>query len=129
MHLRITEPQQRLNRFHMLVVLVQRILKFLGVLIDLLRPIPLFRTSEDPPFHVLGFHHEHAVGRHDDVIDLRSTVFSRQGDVADQVVGVLVEKQARREINEAFADPAFELGRLDDTAKDSQRDEIPEGVD
>lgn len=113
----------------MLVILMQQILKLLRVLIDLLRPIPLFGAPEDPPFHVLGFHHEHAVGRDDDVIDLGGAVFGGQGDVADQVVGVLIEKQACREVHQASADPAFELWRLDNAAEDGQRDEVPEGVD
>lgn len=56
------QSQQRLQGLHMFVVLMQRILKFLRMPVDLLGPGLLLLTAEDPPLHVLGLHHEHPIG-------------------------------------------------------------------
>ena len=72
---------------------MQRVLKFLRILEDLLRPIPLFGVAEDPALHVLGFHHEHAVPGNDDVVDLGGAVFGGQGDVLDEVVTGFIERE------------------------------------
>lgn len=78
----------------MFVVLVQRVLKFLRVLEDLLRPIPLFGVAENPALHVLGFHHKNAVPGDDDVVDLGGAVFRGQGDVLNEVIAGFIEKQS-----------------------------------
>ncbi len=57
-----SQAQQHLQGLHMLVVLMERILKLLRMPVELLRPGLLALTSEDPPFHVLGLYHEDAIG-------------------------------------------------------------------
>ncbi len=98
----------------MFVVLVKRVLKLLGVTIDLLGPLTLFGIAKDPAFHVLGFHHEHAISGDDDVIDLGGAVFRGQGDVFDQVVAVFIEEQASGDVNNELSQMAFEPGRTQD---------------
>ena len=110
----------------MLVVLMQWVLKFLRVLEDLLRPIPLFGVTEDPALHVLGFHHEHPVAGHNDVVDLGGTVFGGQGDVFYEVVARFVEKQLSGNVDHGFAGFAFEPGCSQNWQQDEQRYEIPE---
>ncbi len=126
-HLLITQVQQVLQCLNVFVVLVQRVLKFLRVLEDLLRPIPLFGVTEDPAFHVLGFHHKDPVLRNDDVVDLGSAVFGGQGDVFDQVVAGFIEKQSGRKVNRRFPGFAFEPGRFDDRRNEEERNQIPDG--
>ncbi len=95
------------------------------VLEDLLRPIPLFGVTEDPALHVLGFHHKHAVPGDDDVVDLGSAVFRRQGDVLDEVVTGFVEKEFGGKVNHGFSGLTFEPGRFDDRRHDKQGNQIP----
>ncbi|MNU11222.1 hypothetical protein D3C72_2589080 [compost metagenome] len=45
------------------VVLPQRVLEFVGALVDFLRPLRLLFAAEDPAAHVLRFQHEDAEGR------------------------------------------------------------------
>jgi len=108
------------------VVLMQRVLKFLRVLEDLLRPIPLFCVTKDPALHVLGFHHEHPIAGHNDVIDLGGAIFGGQGNVLDEVVAGFVEKQLRGEVDHSFAGFAFEPGCSKNGQQDEQRYEIPD---
>ena len=111
----------------MFVVLVQRVLKFLRRLEDLLRPIPLFGVAEDPALHVLGFHHKDPVLRNDDVVDLGGAVFRGQGDVLDQVVAGFVEKEFGGKVDHRFPSFAFEPGRFDDRRNEEERNQIPDG--
>jgi len=110
-HLLIIQAQKSLQRFHMFVVLVKRVLKPLGVTIDLLGPLALFGIAKDPAFHVLGFHHEHAELGDDDVVDLGSAVFRGQGDVLDQVVAVFIEEHTGGEVNNELSQMPFEPAR------------------
>lgn len=107
---------------------MQRVLKFLRALEDLLRPIPLFGVTEDPALHILRFHHKHAVPGDDDVVDLGGALFRGQGDVLDKVVAVFIEKEFGGKINNGFPGFAFEPRRLDNTSEDRQRDQPREGV-
>ena len=109
----------------MFVVLVQRVLKFLRVLEDLLCPIPLFGVTEDPALHVLGFHHKDPVPRNDDVVNLGSAVFRGQGNVLDEVVPGFIEKQSGGKVNHRFTGSAFEPGRFDDRRHEKQGYQIP----
>ena len=106
---------------------MQRVLEFLGVTIDLLGPLALFGVAKDPAFHVLGFHHEHAISGDDDVVDLGGAVFRGQGDVLDQVVAGFIEKEFGGKVNHRFASLAFEPRRLDNSHQDEQRNQIPDG--
>lgn len=107
---------------------MQRVLKFLRVLEDLLRPIPLFCVAEDPALHVLGFHHKHAIAGDNDVIDLGGTVFGGQGDVFYEVVAGFIEKQLCGYVDHGFARLAFKPGRSQNGQQDEQRYEIPDLV-
>lgn len=62
--------QQSFQRFDVLIVLVQWILKFMGVFVDFLGPGLLVGRAEYPALHVFGFNYEHPVTRHNDVVDL-----------------------------------------------------------
>lgn len=62
--------QQGFKNFNVLVVLVQWVLKLAGVLVDFLRPGFLVSGPKNPAFHVFGFDNEHAVARHNYVVDL-----------------------------------------------------------
>ena len=104
---------------------MQRVLKFLRVLEDLLCPIPLFGVSEDPAFHVLGFHHKDPVLRNDDVVDLGSAVFRGQGDVLDQVIAGFIEKQSGGKVNNCLPSLSFEPSRFDDYRNEEERNQIP----
>lgn len=109
----------------MFVVLVKRVLEFLGVTIDLLGPLALFGIANDPAFHVLGFHHKHAVPADDNVINLSGAVFGGQGDVLDEVVASFIEKEFGGKVNYRFPGFAFEPRRLYDHRKDKQGNQIP----
>lgn len=87
---------------------MKRVLEFLGVTIDLLGPLALFGAAKDPAFHVLGFHHEHAISGDDHMVDLGGAVFRWQGDVLDQVVVGFIEKEFGGKVNHGFAGFAFE---------------------
>lgn len=97
--------------------------------VDLLGPLSLAGIAKDPPLHVLGLHHKHAKGRHDNVVDLGGAVFGGQGDVAYQVINGFIEKQARGEIDHGFAKPAFEPGRFDNTGQYQKGNQVPVGGD
>lgn len=105
----------------MLVVLVERVLKLLEMAVDLLGPVTLICPAKDPTPHVLGFHHKHAIARHNNVIDLGGAVFGGQGDVLNEVVAGFIEKKFGGEINDRFPGFTFVPGRFDDRRQDEQR--------
>lgn len=79
------------NRLEVLVVLSQRVLEFESALVDLLRPLRLFFTAEDPAAHVLRLQHEDAIGREKNVIDLRGAVWGIEGDVVQAAIYLLIQ--------------------------------------
>jgi len=62
--------QQGFQRFDVLIVLVQWVLKFMGVFVDFLGSGLLVGRAEYPALHIFGFNYEHAVARHNNVVDL-----------------------------------------------------------
>lgn len=75
----------------MFVVLPQRILESEGVPVELLRPLRLALAAKDPAAQVLRFHHEDAVARQEDMIDLGGAVRRRQRDIVQTAIGLAVE--------------------------------------
>lgn len=126
MDLAVGQAQQCLQGLHVFVVLTQRVLELLTVPEDFLSPLGLVGTAENPALHVLGFHHKHTEGRDDDVVNLGGTVFGGQGDVANQVVGLPVEKQAGGHVHPALPYPALEPRGFHQGAKDGQREKKPQ---
>ena len=106
---------------------MQRVLKFLRIFEDLLRPIPLSGVTEDPPLHILGFQHKNAVPGNDDVVDLSGAVFRGQGDVLDEVIAGFIEKEFGGKVNHRFPSLAFEPGRFDDRRNEEERNQVPDG--
>lgn len=82
--------------------------------INLLGPLALFGIAKDPAFHVLGFHHKHAITGDDNVVDLGRAVFRGQGDVLDEVITGFIEKQPGGKVNHRFPSFSFEPERFDD---------------
>jgi hypothetical protein len=62
----------------MFVILMQWILEFGRVQVNLLGPGFLFGAAEYPAFHILGFDDENIIPRNDNVIDLSVTVICWQ---------------------------------------------------
>lgn len=109
------------------VVLPQRVLEFVAVLVELLRPLGLLFAAEYPAAHVLGLQHEDAVAGEEDVVDLGGAVRRIQGDVVQAVVGLPVQLPVGEEPDEAFTDIALAQGGLEQADEDHQRDEPGEG--
>ena len=61
-----------------------------------------------PPFFILGLNDENAKRRHDQVINLRSSVWPRNDDVVKPFIGPLSEKQPHPKRGFCLAQPAFE---------------------
>ena len=75
------------------VILVQRILeRKLLAAGQRLRPLRTLLITENPAGHVLGFDHENAEARNDDVVDLRRAIAGGQRDVVDVFVDVGIEE-------------------------------------
>ncbi len=93
------------------VILVQGILerKLLAAR-QRLHPLRTLLIAENPAGHVLGFDHENAEARNDDVIDLRRAVAGGQRDVVDVFVDVSVEEDFFGEGGLEFAGEALEEG-------------------
>lgn len=77
-------------------------------------PEPVNGAVKYPPFHVLGFHHEHAVLGNNDLVDLGRAVFRGQGDVLHQMVTVFVEEQATGDVNNDLSQLALQPRRTQD---------------
>ena len=69
----------------MFVVLVKRVLEFLGVLEDLVSPVPWPNVTKDTASHVLSFHYKHAISGDDSLINLSGSVLRGHGDVLDEI--------------------------------------------
>ena len=76
-NLLLLNTQEFLQRLHMQVVLVQRILELkLLAARQGLRPLRTLLIAENPAGHDLGFDHENAEARNDDVVDLRCSTLA-----------------------------------------------------
>lgn len=125
----LADTKQRLNGLEVLVVLAKRILKFVGALVDLLRPLRLLLAAEDPAGHVLRFQHKDAVAREEDVVDLRGAVRRVQRDVVQAAVGLLVELQVCKQADEGFANVPFRPRRLEQAEQEYGRNEPGQHVE
>ncbi len=77
------EAEKVLDRPQVFEVLMERVLELGLSPVDHLRPSALIGASKDPALHVLGFDDEHAVGRHDKMVDLGSSAARGQGQVVE----------------------------------------------
>ena len=84
-------------------VLVQRVLEPLLSSVDLLGPLALFFTAEDPSTVVLRFHDKDAVGRNDNVIELGSPVAVRARKI--KIVKDMVGRRIKS--RQSFPDPSL----------------------
>lgn len=109
------EAEERLDDFHMFVVLAQGVLKGVGVAVDLLGPARLVLAAKDPAFHVLGLHHEDPVAGDDEVIDLGGSLPVRKGHVTDEMVVPLIKQHLCGQVDDRLAGDPFEPGGFQDT--------------
>lgn len=79
----------------MFVILADGILESGFVLVKRLCPLRLVFGTENPAGYVLGFHNEHAIARHVNVIDLGGAATVRQGHVVESVVFLCGQASAR----------------------------------
>ena len=87
--------QEFLQRLHMLIVLMERVLKLVFFACQHLRPLRALFITEDPARHILRFDDKYAEARNNDVINLRSCAWAircRQRDVVDIDVDIRVKK-------------------------------------
>jgi len=105
-----------------LVVLPQWVLEFERAFVELLRPLWLLLAAKDPAAHVLGFQHEDAVGREEDMVDLGGAVGCVQGDVVQAAVGLLVQLPMGEQAHQEFADLTLGPRRLEQADQQHQRD-------
>ncbi|MCY1216259.1 hypothetical protein D9M72_281310 [compost metagenome] len=117
------DAQGVFQSFEVLVVLPQRVLEFERALVELLRPLCLLFAAEDPAADVLRFHHEDAVGREENVVDLRSAVRRVQGDVVQAAVGLLVQLPMGEQAHQQFTDLPFGPVRFEQADQQSCWDE------
>lgn len=115
--------------FEVLVVLPQRVLEFERAFVELLRPLRLLFAAEDPAAHVLRFQHEDAVGREEDVVDLRGAVWCVQGDVVQAAVGLFVQLPVGEQAHQKFADMPLGPARLEQADQQHGRDQPGDGVE
>tara|TARA_R110001583_G_scaffold178163_1_gene333959 strand:+ start:4180 stop:4419 length:240 start_codon:yes stop_codon:yes gene_type:complete len=78
----------------------------------------LLFTTENPSLNFISFHHKHPVPRSDDVVGLGGPVFRGQGNVLDEMIAGIIEKESGGKINHRLPDFAFAPGRLDDHRQD-----------
>ncbi|MOA11045.1 hypothetical protein D3C78_1309610 [compost metagenome] len=104
--------ERGLQRLEVLVVLPQRVLKLEALLEELLRPLGLLLTAEDPATHVLSFQHENAEARDEHVVDLRGAVQGRQRHVVQAAIDLLVQLPVREQAHQQLADMSFCPGRF-----------------
>lgn len=97
------DAQGGFQRFEVLVVLPQRILKLESAPVELLRPLRLAFAAKDPAAHVLRFHYEDAVARQEDMIDLGGAVRRRQDDIVQAAIGLPIELQVGKKADQQFA--------------------------
>lgn len=109
--------------FEVLVVLPQRVLELEAAPGEALRPLRLALTAKDPAAHILGFQDEDAIGREEDVIDLRGAVGRVQGDVMQAAVGALIELPVREEAYQQLTDMAFGPRRFEQADQQSRGEE------
>lgn len=69
-YLIMLNTEKVLCRFHVQVILKDRILKSLPEPVNHLRPLCLARLAKNPPCHVLGFNHEYSVRRKYQLVNL-----------------------------------------------------------
>ena len=103
---------EELDQGHdMAMVLVEGILEFELVAVgERLRPLRLIGPAENPAAHVLGFNHEDAEARDDDMVDLSGgAVAELDCDVVELVIDAAVESDLVDGAGDYFAD-----GTLDD---------------
>ena len=70
----VGKAEELLEGFDVQQVLVQRVLKPVLRLVNLLGPLALFFGAEDPAFVVLGFDYENPERGDDDVVDLGGAI-------------------------------------------------------
>ena len=105
------------------VVLAQRALKPLAViLMNLLRPMRIMFSAEDPALVILGFDYKHAEAGNHDVVDLGSGfVGGGERYVVQGKVIAFVEEKPQGDANLQFAPPALEPGRARKRDDDHKR--------
>ncbi len=62
------------------------------------------------------------------MINLGSPILSRQGHIANQMVGLAVEQEVRRQVNDGLTHPALESGGLENSNQQKKRNKKPEFV-
>jgi hypothetical protein len=72
-----------------------------------LRPVRVPLAAENPAAHVLRLNYKDSEGRHEDVIDLRRAVCSRNDDAVNAPVGILIQEHPHSERCHSLADPPF----------------------
>lgn len=80
--------EQGFQRFHVLVVLAQGVLEHVGLAIELLCPLRLAFTAEDPARHVFGLDDEDAVAGNQNMIDLGGAVGCGKRDIVNAAISL-----------------------------------------
>jgi hypothetical protein len=92
----------------MTIVLVKRVLKLVFLAKDALSPLTTLLVTENPSIHVLRFDNKYPMSRHDDMINLRSSIRCLDSDVIDIEIYFGVEKYLLGESSLNLPDPTFD---------------------
>lgn len=117
--------QYRFQRFGVLIILVQWILKFRTIAVDFLRPQLLMSRAEDPAFHVLGLDHEHPEFGHHYMIDLGGTILGGQRDVFKQGV-FTVGQLGKHAVDQKLSEKTLEPGAFKEKNQQQNGECIPD---
>lgn len=114
-----------LQRFNMLIVLVQWVLKFKGLFEDLLCPLFLMFFTKNPTLHILCFDNEYAETRNKDMVNLGCAVQGGEGDIMKGMVDLGREEEFCRKPDQGFPEHSFEPGRTQEAEEEHKWDEPP----
>ena len=122
MQLVIRQPQQGFEGHQVQIVLMQRVLKAVPASKQLLGPALVSGIA------VFGFYHEYPEAGDEHLIDLGAALLERQGDIAQQMIFLPVEKETKAEIDKPLPDHLLEPGCFDQGGNQQHWQKKPELV-
>ena len=127
MHMLGPNAQQVLQRLGVLVVLAQRVLKLAAFLKNLLRPLTLLFRAKNPALVVLGLQHKNAMGRKNQMVNLRAaTTHCGQGDVVQVHIDQWVQTLRNQPLHRPLSPPALEARRAQNAHQHHENQRQPQ---
>ena len=91
----------------MFIVLMERVLKFIGMLVYFLSPKFLFFISKYPTFHIFSFYYKNTILRYNNMINLSSSFFSRKSNIFDEMILIFIEFKFCGSVYKKFSNNTF----------------------